>query len=312
MTKLNPNIRNVLSSHISDENLEKLFDRIKNDLGLEVVKERIMDGLFGEEKEQKNYSKLFLLSGGASNWYVDPKDKRTKKWRELRKELSFLRRYIYTLGNLPTENFLNSYENYEVGENSEAVEASQRFLKSDTNPRLLWIHGKPGVGKSHLFSAMIERVVRQEVEWEFDQLDDDKLLLCSPYLDFGNKMQCSDFSIKKFGGQMYFPKGSIRVLHGRSKYKENIFKPKEGYTLFLDDLPEKEDVNSKVMKYIQEMHNDGIGSAVITSNYSMSDWITLNAHLMNGSSPQGLESRLRQFGREFEIVGDTRRTGADW
>ncbi|MCH8519536.1 MAG: hypothetical protein LAT82_02170 [Nanoarchaeota archaeon] len=307
MTKLCPEIRNVTNGHISDENLKKLLHKVRSEMSLEIIEDAVFDNI--------DNTNLFLLSGGITNWYVKPaQEENSQKFRDIIKELSFLRRYSYTLGNLPVENFLNSYEGYQVEENSDIIDASQRFLKSDKNPRLLWVHGEPGVGKSHLLSAMLERVIRQQVEWEFDKLDDDSLLLCPPYIDrFDKEMKCPNFTIKGFGGKLYSQRGKI-ISHARDKRlsEREIFNLANDYTLFLDDVPIEETTNSNIISYLQKIHNENIGSIVITSNYSMSNWIEQNAHLMRVSSPQGLEDRVREFGREFEIKSDSKRRGVDW
>jgi hypothetical protein len=274
--------------------LEAALKRYK----LKLEEEKIFGG--GNAPKEKDF---VLFTALGDHWVKRPRASR-KDFLQAARELVFLRNYIYSIGDrVPDETFLNTFENFDSSGNEEAYATAQRFLKTKDQPRGLWLHGPVSSGKSHLLYAAFAQRIYNAVDVCFKELDKDTYNQCPLFARNGRdgRAQENISVINYMTGKSYGSNDSPRFPG------EHQFRPQRDELFLLDDVSDTR--AEEVLEGLLSMERDHVGQVLITSNYSLPEWIAQNS---GGKSKMGVEDRIRTFIREYEIKPKQKREKANW
>lgn len=252
-------------------------------------------GIFGEQP------KGFLLTGD-NKLYVSPLNKKRKDYQEQMLHLCALRSYLATVGSVVNdENFLHTFDTFDVAADKESHDAARRFLESDSKLKGLWLKGKAGTGKSHLLLSIIYEAIRNKARNDLKELSQEQHNNCPAYKGGRERIlsrNAPQIVLKNYNEGFSWDSDSFNELSDKGTPRKLIF---------LDDVYERDKEN--IAKTLLNMFRESEGHIVITSNIGISEWTRITG---DGRSTEGLESRLLTFFKEFEMNGSTRRKTASW
>ena len=128
------------------EKERKVADMLKS-IGLELEKFTLFN------KPSSNYFWLVPEDTAVVIGATKKPRKARKNWADIMDKLYAVRNYSKHFGDLPTDNFLNTFDSFEG--NTEGVALAKRFLEADVSMKGIWLHGPTGVGKSHLLTSIL-------------------------------------------------------------------------------------------------------------------------------------------------------------
>ena len=268
-------------SWITNPEKEQKVRKMLDGMNLKLEKFGVFD------KPGKNY---FWLTPEETSLLI-PATKRPpktrKNWKDTMNKLYAIRNYGTHFANIPTDNFLNTFDTFEG--DPHAVQLAKSFLEAEAPMRGIWLHGPTGIGKSHLLTSMLfDFFYRQGLENYGGDREKNMPSEQRPVLHYHNYME------------------EIHLLthyrHRKSHISDQFGDDLESTIYFLDDACERQ--APKILDSLLTIHNKRKGRVAITSNYSLNKWIALATE---GRSPTGVEGRLRTYIKEFEITGENMR-----
>ena len=291
-------ITKIMSWQFKDKKVESVR-KVIQEMGLVLLEHTSSFNL--NPMPRNNYC---LDDGIGKGFNVKIPYKKSKKYGEITNQLNIIKSYITHFNNLPSDNFFNRFKDYDATGNETAVETTKKFLNEKSLHKGLWLHGKSGIGKSHLLVSIIYSYLQKQIEKKFSKLELNQYFNATTY---GGNNSRGVYSNLEEPNLFYFSYMHDILCETHHKHSQSSYKRKFGdddktIIYFLDDVCEKD--KQEILNHLINMYNTNLGNTAITSNYSMSDWLKIAT---SGQNQMGLEGRLRTFFKEIEIVGNTKR-----
>ncbi|MGV8151189.1 MAG: hypothetical protein ACP5NV_05670 [Candidatus Woesearchaeota archaeon] len=282
-----------------NEKQKELIRKKLANMGLKLFEH--MDAFQRNPMPKGNYC---LRDEGFDGLNTKPPNKNAKNYKQIMQQLCTLKSYISHYKNVPADNFLNTFDNFDKIGNEKNLITAKEFLAAKSPLKALWIYGPTGIGKSHLLLSMVYASLELGVEQIFKELKPDQYKTQTIY---GGEERQYIYPSEKNPNLLYinYMQDMIHETHhadSRSKIKRKFGYDNEKAIYFLDDVCEIE--ADKILTNLINMYEKKLGKTIITSNFSLSEWLN---KFNFGRSTEGLKGRLETYIKEISLTGDNRR-----